>query len=278
MHEDGGQESGSRACGVHDLAHVEGGHFAAERPCGVERAFWSLAYEHQGYAAIQQHPGSFLDVIGSEQRRELVVAQLDDGGEVQKRVHGFPCGLGALPQVLAEVDVEGYGDVVLAGELRDAVRRRADGLADEGDAAEVYERCSRDQIFRNVLGREQLVGGRTGPVECELTVPVGAYLHEGQRGAGRRTVAAYTGGIHTLGFEGPQDEVSEEILPDAAHESGLGAKAAGGDCYVRGRAPRSGDEPQLDFRDLLPPVDVRDDLAQRYYLPQDFLPTLYLVP
>src|ERR687890_193634 len=154
MHEDGGEEGVSRACGVHDLAHVEGGHFATERPCGVERAFWSLAYEHQGYAAIQQHPGSFLDVIGSEQRRELVVAQLDDGWEVQKRVHCFPCGLGALPQVLAEVDVEGHGYVKLAREFCDAVRSRADWLADEGDAAEVHERRSRDQILRNVLGRE----------------------------------------------------------------------------------------------------------------------------
>src|SRR5829696_2929471 len=132
-------------------------------------------------------------------------------------------------------------------------------------------------MLSNVLGREQLVGGRAGPVKGELAVPICVYLYEGQRGAGRRTLAAHPRSIHTLGLQGPQDEVSEEILADAANESSFGAEATGGDSDVRRGPPWPGDEPELDGGDLLPPVDVRDDLAQSDYLPQDFLPTLSLV-
>src|SRR5215217_736575 len=162
-------------------------------------------------------------------------------------------------------------------ELRDAVRRRANGLADQGDAAEVHERRPGEQPLRNVLGREQFVCGRAGTVEGELAVTVGTYLHKGERGAGRWALATDTGGIHALGLERPQDEVSEEILANAADEGGLGAQAGSGHCYVRRRPPWPGDEPKFDRGDLLFPVDVRDDLAQRDYLLQVFLRNLYLV-
>src|SRR5215217_5716243 len=277
VYEGGGEESVSGAGGVHDLTDVEGGHLTAVLPGGVECAFRPLAYEHQGDAAVQKHTGGLFDVIGAEQRRELVVAQLDDGGEVKERVHGLLGGLGALPEVLAEVDVEGDGDAELACELRDAVRRRANGLADQGDAAEVHERRPGEQPLRNVLGREQFVCGRAGTVEGELAVTVGTYLHKGERGAGRWALATDTGGIHALGLERPQDEVSEEILANAADEGGLGAQAGSGHCYVRRRPPWPGDEPKFDRGDILFPVDVRDDLAQRDYLLQVFLRNLYLV-
>src|SRR5215204_5674981 len=85
VYEGGGEESVSGAGGVHDLTDVEGGHLTAVLPGGVECAFRPLAYEHQGDAAVQKHAGGLFDVIGAEQRRELVVAQLDDGGEVKER-------------------------------------------------------------------------------------------------------------------------------------------------------------------------------------------------
>ena len=58
--------------------YIEGGDFAAEFSCGVERAIGAFAHEHQGDAAGEQHAGGFFDVIDTEQRRELVVAKLDD--------------------------------------------------------------------------------------------------------------------------------------------------------------------------------------------------------
>src|SRR3712207_9146035 len=69
----------------------------------------------------------------------LFRSQLDYGREVEQGVHGLAGSLDALPQVLAEVHVEGYRYVLLLCELRDPVRRRAGGLPDKGNAAEVHE-------------------------------------------------------------------------------------------------------------------------------------------
>src|SRR5919199_385932 len=142
MHQGRREESVPRAGGVHDF-DLEGWDASAELPGGVEGSPRAQAHQHQGYSAAEQTLPRFLDVLHTEQRRELVVTQLDDGGEVEQRVHGLAGGLDARPEVFAEVDVEGRRDVQATRELHGFVDRRTAGLFYEEYAPEVDERRSR---------------------------------------------------------------------------------------------------------------------------------------
>ena len=134
------------------------------------------------------------------------------------------------------------------------MRRGADGLAYQGmlpkltnEAPETrFSVTSSGESNSSAAGLEQ-VGERavTGLVD----------LHEGERGARGLRLAADTRCL-PLGLQRPQDEVTEEVLPTLP-TNGPRRRA------WRRRPPRSparrraGYEPQLDVRELTPPVDVR---------------------
>ena len=94
MHQRSREERVPRAGGVHDL-DLEGRYAAAELPGGVEGTFWTQANQNQGDTAFKQDLRSLFLTLHPEQRRELVVSQLDDGGEVEERVNGLTGGLDA---------------------------------------------------------------------------------------------------------------------------------------------------------------------------------------
>src|ERR671914_727574 len=141
MHQGRREEGVPRAGGVHDL-DLEGRYAAAELPGGVESPLRAQAHQYQLYSAADQALRRFLDTLNPEQRRQLLVSQLDDGGEVEQRVHGLAGDLDARPEVFAEVDVEGRRDVQVLREFRGLVDGRAAGVFYEEYAPEVDERGS----------------------------------------------------------------------------------------------------------------------------------------
>src|SRR5918998_4336135 len=227
VHQGRREEGVPRPGGVHDL-DLEGRDAAAELPGGVEGSLGTPAYQDEGDAAVYEDLRGLFDALHAEQRRELVVAQLDDGGEVEQRVHGLAGGLDARPEVLAEVDVEGRRDVEVLRELRGPVDRRAAGVFYEEYAPEVDERSPGQELFGDVFRPEKLVGGRVRAVEGEGSVPVFSDLHEGQRGARGRLAPPDRRGVHSFGLQRTQDKVPEEILPYAPRERRLLAEPSGG--------------------------------------------------
>src|ERR687897_1953900 len=123
MHQDRREESVSCAGRVNGL-DLEGRDAAAELPGRVESPLGAKAYEDKGDAASQEVLRGFFCPLHAEQRRELVLAQLDDRGEIEQWIHGLAGGLGARPEVFAEVDVEGRRDVQVAREPRGLMNRR----------------------------------------------------------------------------------------------------------------------------------------------------------
>src|SRR3712207_3936425 len=267
------EEGVPRAGAVYDL-DLEGRDAAAELPGGVESPFRTQAHEYQGCSARDQAFSGFSGVLNPKQRRELVVAQLDDGGEIEQRVHDLAGSLDARPEVFAEVDVEGRRNVQLARKLRGLVDRRTARFFYQEYAPEVHERGPGQEFPGDVLLTEELVGGRVGAVEGEEPVALIPDLHEGQRGARGRLAAPDPRGVHALGLQRPQDEVPEEILPHAPGKRRPFSETGSGDGDVRRRPARPRGEGQLFLRRALVPIDVRDDLAQSYYLSQVLLLSL----
>ena len=167
------QEGVSRAGGVHDLDHVEGGHLAAELPGGVEGAVRPLLMRTRETPRSRSSPAaSSMSSVPSRGESSsspsLTMVERSRSGSTAS------LAASALSQRCSrKLTSKATGTSSSSGELGDAVRRGADGLAYQGDAAEVDERSPRDQILGDVFGREQLVGGRAGAVEGELAVAVG---------------------------------------------------------------------------------------------------------
>jgi hypothetical protein len=178
-------------------------------------------------------------------------------------------GFEALPQMLPEIHVEGYGDVHLVAQLCELARRRAHRVLDERDTPEVHEGCSREGLALDVLGREKLIGRRDRAVEGELPVAVLGHLNERQRRARGRWLVHDRRCVDAYGLQSPQDEFPEEVVAQPPHERRLRPEFRRGDRHVRRRPAGAGGERQLDFGGHLLPVDVRDHLTQGHYLPHD---------